>query len=483
MATELHHHDTAVRSAFHPDVAGYEQVNRDANRLLTKPGKGYLALLGMSIGLVLLMVVAELHNIVYGLGMSGLTNPVGWGVYITTFVFWVGIGHAGTLISAILYLFRAPWRQSIYRFAEAMTVFAVLTAALFPIIHIGRPWFFYWLLPLPSQRHLWPNFRSPLLWDVFAVTTYLTVSSVFFFIGLIPDIAAARDSATHPMRKKVYTVLALGWKGTDREWRHFTRAYLFLAALATPLVLSVHSVVSWDFAVSIVPGWHTTIFAPYFVAGAILSGVAMVVTLMVPVQRIFGLGAYFTPVHYDRLAKLLLLTSLIVGYAYGMEYFMAWYSGELFERDVFWDRVTGDYWWAGWSMITFNAIIPQLLWIRKIRLNLNAFFLISIFVNIGMWWERFVIIVPSLAHSYEPWKFMNYHMTWVEASILMGSFGWFFMWFLLFLRYLPGLSIAEIKEVLPPPMRHAHDAAAHTAQVDASGTQVDWAGYTEVERR
>ena len=473
---------TVTRSAFHPEVASYEQVNRDAMRLLTKPGKGYLALLGMSIALVGLMVVAELHNIIYGLGMSGITNPVGWGTYITTFVFWVGIGHAGTLISAILYLFRAPWRQAIYRFAEAMTVFAVLTAALFPIIHIGRPWFFYWLLPLPSQRGLWPNFRSPLLWDVFAVTTYLTVSSVFFFIGLIPDIAAARDSSTHPVRKRVYTVLALGWRGTDREWRHFTRAYLFLAALATPLVLSVHSVVSWDFAVSIVPGWHTTIFAPYFVAGAILSGVAMVVTLMVPVHRIFRLGAYFTPVHYDRLGKLLLLTSIIVGYAYGMEYFMAYYSGELYERDVFWDRVTGQYWWAGWTMITCNAIIPQLLWIKKIRMNLNAFFIISVLVNIGMWYERFVIIVPSLSRSYEPWKFLNYHMTWVEAGILMGSFGWFFMWFLLFLRYLPGLSIAEIKEVLPPPMKH-HEAAHHAEDEREMAAETLPTGYKEFERR
>jgi molybdopterin-containing oxidoreductase family membrane subunit len=329
---------------------------------------------------------------------------------------------------------------------------------------VGRPWFAYWLLPLPGQRHLWPNFRSPLLWDVFAVTTYLTVSSVFFYVGLIPDIAAARDATTIPWRKKAYTVLALGWRGTDREWKHFSRAYLFLAALATPLVLSVHSVVSWDFAVSIVPGWHTTIFAPYFVAGAILSGVAMVVTLMVPVRKVFHLEAYFTQLHFDRLAKLLLLTSCIVGYAYGMEYFMAYYSGELFERDVFYDRVTGDYWWAGWSMITFNAIIPQLIWMKKIRASQNSLFLISIFVNIGMWWERFVIIVPSLAHSYEPWKFMNYHLTWVEAFILLGSFGWFFMWFLLFLRYLPGLSIAEIKEVLPPPMRNPH--AGHAPQVN-----------------
>ena len=449
----------------HPDVRGYADVNRDAMRLLTRPGPGYLALLGMSVSLVGLAAFCWMWQLAYGMGMSGLNNPVGWGTYITTFVFWVGIGHAGTLISAILFLFRAAWRQSVYRFAEAMTVFAVLTAGLFPIIHIGRPWLFYWLLPYPNQRQIWPNFRSPLLWDVFAVTTYLTVSSVFFFIGLIPYIAAARDAAIVPWRKKVYTVLSLGWRGTDREWKHFTRAYLFLAALATPLVLSVHSVVSWDFAVSIVPGWHTTIFAPYFVAGAILSGVAMVINIVVPVRKIFHLEAYLTPLHFDRLAKLLLLTSTIVGYAYGMEYFMAWYSGELYERDVFLDRVSGDYWWAGWSMITFNAIVPQLLWIKRVRENLNWFFVISIIVNIGMWYERFVIIVPSLAHSYMPWQQVNYHMSWVEAGILMGSFGWFFMWFLLFLRFLPGLSIAEIKEVLPPPMRGSRETRLHAQQV------------------
>ena len=447
---------TVERSVFHPEVREYAEVNRDAMRLLTKPGKGYLLLLGLTIAAVGLMLLAEAAQILWGLGLSGLTNPVGWGVMITTFVFWVGIGHAGTLISAILFLFRAGWRQSIYRIAEAMTVFAVLTAGLFPVFHVGRPWFAYWLIPLPSQRQIWPNTRSPLEWDVFAVTTYLTVSSVFFFIGLIPDIAAARDATDVPWRKKAYTLLALGWKGTDREWKHFTRAYLFLAALATPLVLSVHSVVSWDFAVSIVPGWHTTIFAPYFVAGAILSGVAMVVTIAVPVRKIFHLEKYLTLLHFDRLAKLLLLTSLIVGYAYAMEYFMAWYSGELYERDVFWDRVTGDYWWAGWSMITMNALIPQLLWFKRVRLNLNGFFVISIIVNIGMWFERFVIIVPSLAHSYEPWKFMNYHIGITEAGLLIGSFGWFFMWFLLFLRFLPGLSIAEIKEILPPPLKHGH---------------------------
>ncbi len=473
---------TEIRSVFHPEVTGYADVNRDTDRLLTRPGKGYLALFGMSVSLVGLAVVAFALQVIYGLGWAGLTNPVGWGTFITTFVFWVGIGHAGTLISAILFLFRAPWRQAIYRLAEAMTVFAVLTAALFPIIHIGRPWFFYWLLPLPSERHIWPNFRSPLLWDVFAVTTYLTVSTVFFYIGLIPDIAATRDSATVPWRKKVYTVLALGWRGSDKEWKNFTRAYLFLAALATPLVLSVHSVVSWDFAVSIVPGWHTTIFAPYFVAGAILSGIAMVVSIAVPIRKIFRLENYLTDLHFDRMAKLLLLTSAIVGYAYACEYFMAYYSGEVGERAVFWDRVTGDYWWAGWSMITFNAIMPNLLWFPKIRKNLNAFFLISIFVNIGMWYERFVIIVPSLAHSYEPWKFLNYHMGLTEACILLGSFGWFFMWFLLFLRFLPALSIAEIKEVLPPPIR-SH-AAEHLVEDERARLVEELpTGYKEYERR
>ena len=475
MAVSEHH-------TVHPDVAGYADVNRDAMRLLSKPGPGYLALLGLSVALVGLAVFAFFYQVAFGMGMAGVTNPVGWGTYITTFVFWVGIAHAGTLISAILYLFRAAWRQSVYRFAEAMTVFAVLTAGLFPIIHIGRPWFFYFLLPYPNQREIWPNFRSPLLWDVFAVTTYLTVSSVFFYIGLIPDIAAARDSTTIPWRKKVYSILALGWRGTDREWKHFTRAYLFLAALATPLVLSVHSVVSWDFAVSIVPGWHTTVFAPYFVAGAILSGVAMVVTIAIPVRKVFRLEAYFTDLHMDRLAKLLLLVSLIVGYAYATEYFMAYYSGELYERDVFWDRVFGEYWWAGWSMILFNAVVPQLLWFKRIRMNYVAFFIISILVNIGMWYERFVIIVPSLAHSYEPWKFLNYHMTWVEASILLGSFGWFFMWFLLFLRFLPGISIAEIKEVLPPPLRHP-EGGARTVREQEELVEELPTGYKEFERR
>jgi len=455
---------TVIRSETHPEVASYGQVNKDLLKLLDKPGRAYFVLLAVAISLVGLLGFAWAGQVILGIGMSGLTNPVGWGAYITTFVFWVGIAHSGTLISAVLYLFRARWRQSIYRAAEAMTVFAVLTAGLFPIIHLGRPWLFYYLLPYPNQRGIWPNFRSPLVWDVFAVSTYFTVSATFFLIGMIPDIAAARDATTVPWRKKLYTVLSFGWRGTDNEWKHFTRAYLYLAALATPLVLSVHSVVSWDFAMSIVPGWHTTIFAPYFVAGAIFSGLAMVLTLVIPIRKIFGLEAYFTERHFDAMGKMILVTSMVVFYAYLSEYFIAWYSIEVPERGQFWWRAFGDYWWATWIMLTCNGIIPMLLWSRKVRTSLPAIFVITIFINIGMWFERFVIIVVSLAHEYEPWMWRNYQPSWVEMAILAGSFGWFFMWFLLFMRILPAVSIAELKEVLPAPLRRGRAAPGAQAQ-------------------
>ena len=442
-----------IRSETHPQVESYGQVNRDLLKLLGKPGRAYFLLLALTLAGVGLGGIAWAVQVILGIGMSGLTNPVGWGAYITTFVFWVGIAHSGTLISAVLYLFRARWRQSIYRAAEAMTVFAVMTAGLFPIIHLGRPWIFYYLLPYPNQRELWPNFRSPLLWDVFAVSTYFTVSATFFFIGMIPDIAAARDATTVPWRKKLYTILSFGWRGTSNEWKHFTRAYLYLAALATPLVLSVHSVVSWDFAMSIVPGWHTTIFAPYFVAGAIFSGLAMVLTLIIPIRKIFGLEAYFTERHFDAMGKMILVTGMVVFYAYLTEYFIAWYSVEVPERAAFWWRAFGDYWWATWIMLTCNGIIPMLLWSRKVRTSIPAIFVITIFINIGMWFERFVIIVVSLAHEYEPWQWRAYQPSWVEMAILFGSFCWFFMWFLLFMRVLPAVSIAELKEVLPAPLR------------------------------
>jgi molybdopterin-containing oxidoreductase family membrane subunit len=444
---------TVIRSETHPGIESYGNVNRDVLRLLEKPGRGYFTLLGVVVAVVGLAVFAFGTMVILGIGLTGLTSPVGWGVFITTFVFWVGIAHSGTLISAVLYLFRARWRQSIYRAAEAMTVFAVLTAGLFPIIHLGRPWVFYYLLPLPNQRQLWPNFRGPLLWDVFAISTYLTVSATFFLVGMIPDVAAARDVTTVKWRKRLYTLLSFGWRGTNDEWRHFTRAYLYLAAFATPLVLSVHSVVSWDFAVSIVPGWHTTIFAPYFVAGAIFSGLAMVVTIVIPIRKIFGLEAYFTPRHFDAMSKLILVTGMIVFFAYMSEYFIAWYSVETPERAAFWNRAFGDYWWATWIMLTCNGIIPMMLWSKKVRTNIAALFTITIFINIGMWFERYVIIITSLAREYEPWQWRNYMPSWVEMAILAGSFAWFLMWFLLFLRILPAVSVAELKEVLPPPLR------------------------------
>jgi len=444
---------TVIRSETHPGIESYGNVNRDVLRLLEKPGRGYFTLLGVVLAVLAAAVFAFGSMVVLGIGLTGLTSPVGWGVFITTFVFWVGIAHSGTLISAVLYLFRARWRQSIYRAAEAMTVFAVLTAGLFPIIHLGRPWVFYYLLPLPNQRQLWPNFRGPLLWDVFAIGTYLTVSATFFLVGMIPDVAAARDATTVKWRKQLYTLLSFGWRGTNDEWRHFTRAYLYLAAFATPLVLSVHSVVSWDFAVSIVPGWHTTIFAPYFVAGAIFSGLAMVVTIVIPIRKIFRLEAYFTPRHFDAMSKLILVTGMIVFFAYGSEYFIAWYSVETPERAAFWNRAFGDYWWATWIMLTCNGIIPMMLWSKKVRTNIAALFTITIFINIGMWFERYVIIITSLAREYEPWQWRSYMPSWVEMTILAGSFAWFLMWFLLFLRILPAVSVAELKEVLPPPLR------------------------------
>ncbi len=467
---------TVTRSETHPGIGTYAEVNRDILKMLSRPGRGYWILLATAIAGVGLLGFSFATQLYLGIGMTGLRNPVGWGVYITTFVFWVGIAHSGTLISAILYLFRARWRQSIYRAAEAMTVFAVMTAGLFPIIHLGRNWFFYWLLPYPNQRGIWPNFRSPLLWDVFAVSTYFTVSATFFYLGMVPDIAAARDATNVKWRKKLYTTLSLGWRGTQEEWKHFTRAYLYLAALATPLVLSVHSVVSWDFAMSIVPGWHSTIFAPYFVAGAIFSGLAMVITLLVPLRKIFHLENYFTPRHFDMMSRLILLTSLVVSYAYLCEIFIAWYShgAAEWEGNYITSALRGNMWWAGAIMLTCNVVVPQMLWFKHVRRSIPALFTITIFINIGMWFERFVIIVASLSHEYEPWQFAYYKPSWVEMGILVGSFCWFFMWFLIFIRVLPPVSVAELKEVLPPPLRRGGPASitargGGTAAIEGGG--------------
>ena len=447
------------RGAAPEALPSYADVNRDVIRTLESPGKKWF--LGMAFVLAGLAFGAFCwaRQLALGLGVTGYTPPVFWGTYITTFVFWVGIAHSGTLISAILFLFRSGWRSAVYRAAEAMTVFAVMTAGLFPILHLGRAWFAYWVFPYPNVRGIWSNFKSPLVWDVFAISTYFTVSATFLFMGLIPDIAAVRDQAVG-WRRKVYGLLSFGWTNSDREWQHFMRMYLFLAALSTPLVLSVHSVVSWDFAMAIVPGWHATIFAPYFVAGAIFSGCGMVITILVPLRKAFHLERYIQVRHFENLAKLCLLTSSIVGYAYITEYFVAWYSGNPIERASFYDRAFGAYWWATWIMITCNVFIPLVLWSKRIRTNITALFVISIFINIGMWFERFVIIVSSLAHEFEPWQWAYYIPNWNELGILVGSFCWFSMWFMLFIKFFPSLAIAEVKEALPPPGR-THRGGGH----------------------
>lgn len=433
----------------------YARVNDDIIRMLDKPTFKWWALFLPTLFFVGFGLFCFVYQVYSGLGVAGYRHPVFWGVYITNFVFWVGIAHSGTLISAILYLFRANFRMSIYRIAEAMTVFAVLTAGLFPIIHLGRPWNFYWLFPYPNQRELWVNFKSPLVWDVFAVSTYLTVSALFFFIGMIPDIAAVRDRVTEAPRKIIYSILSLGWKGSNWEWLHYTRAYLFFAAFATPLVLSVHSVVSWDFAMSNLPGWHTTIFAPYFVAGAIFSGLGMVIMLTVPIRKIFHLEDYITLDNYDGMAKLLILTSGIIGYAYGAEFFMAWYSGNPAEWGQYYYRITGEYAIFYWIMIVCNVVIPIPLWFKSVRRNLKILFIMSIFINIGMWFERFNIIVISLSHGFDPAAWGIYKPSWVEVGITVGSFAWFLMFFLMFLKTLPAVSIAEMKEILPVPKKEA----------------------------
>ena len=429
----------------------FRKINDDILRTLEPPGPIYFGALGLVLVVLALGIYAFSQQVQTGMGVAGYEHPILWGVYITNFVFWVGIAHSGTLISAVLFLFRAKWRTAVARASEAMTVFAVMTAGLFPIIHLGRPWFFYWLIPYPNERQLWVNFRSPLIWDVFAITTYFTVSAMFLYLGLIPDIAAARDRIDD-WRKPIYRVLALGWLGSDRQWFHFKSLYGFFAALATPLVVSVHSVVSWDFAMSILPGWHSTIFAPYFVAGAIFSGLAMVITLLVPMRKLLGLEEYITIQHFENLAKLIIVTSLIVSYSYVSEFFIAWYSGSPFEQSTYFDRAFGQYWALSWMMFTCNVFIPLLLFSKTIRTNLTALFVISIFVNIGMWLERYVIIVTSLSHDFDPANWSGvYQPSWVEAAITAGSFAWFFLLFLLFVKNFPAVSMTEMKETTLGP--------------------------------
>ena len=429
-----------------PPTPSDSRANRDILRVMENTTLGWVALVGICFLILNAAVATVFYQVYEGLGIAGYSHPIFWGVYIVTFVFWVGIAHAGTLISAILYLFRAKWRNAINRSAEAMTVIAVITAMQFLGIHVGRVWKSYFILPYPNQRGLWVNFKSPLMWDTFAISTYGTISAVFLFVGMIPDLAIARDRATGP-RKVLYTLLALGWQGTSKQWKAHNRTVLHLSGLATPLVLSVHSVVSWDFAMSIVPGWHATIFAPYFVAGAIFSGFAMVLTVLIPVRRIYGLERYLTLYHFDMMARFILLTSLIVGYSYAIEYFVAWYSGVEAEKSSFWLRAFGPYWISTWAMIIPNVVIPQIFWFKWARQSIPILFVVSVFVNIGMWFERYVIIITGLSREYVPSVWGVYTPSIPELIVLAGSFGLFGFAFLLFIKLFPVIAIAEVKEL------------------------------------
>ncbi len=417
-----------------------------------RPPRAWYIAFAISSSLTLMMFAMIAHLIYHGVGVWGNNAPVFWAWDIVNFVFWVGIGHAGTLISAILFLFRQHWRTSINRFAEAMTIFAVACAGIFPAIHIGRVWFVYWLAPIPSSHlSMWPNFRSPLLWDVFAVSTYATVSFLFWYMGMIPDLATLRDRATSRVRQIAYGIASLGWTGSARQWICYENAYMLLAALATPLVLSVHTVVSFDFAVSQIPGWHTTIFPPYFVAGAIFSGFAMVVTLMVPARAYFGLKDLVTMHHLENMNKIILATGTMVGFAYAIEFFIAWYSGNPFEQFVFLNRALGPYAWAYWIMVSCNLLVPQLFWFKRARTSPWMMVGICILVNVGMWFERFVIIVTSLSRDFLPSSWGHYAPTMIDILTFVGSFGMFFTLFLLFCRYLPMVAMAEVKGVMPHP--------------------------------
>lgn len=409
---------------------------------------------GISLGMMVMCFSMITYLISTGVGVWGLRRPVMWGWAIVNFVWWIGIGHAGTLISAILFLLRQRWRTSINRTAEAMTIFAVMCAGLFPVIHVGRVWFAYWLFPLPNANGIWPQFRSPLMWDVFAVSTYFTVSVLFWYVGLIPDLATMRDRAKTRIRKICYGFFALGWTGSNRHWSNYERAYLILAGLSTPLVLSVHSIVSMDFSVSQLPGWHTTIFPPYFVAGAVYSGFGLVLTLTVPLRKLLNLEEVITMRHIDLMCKVTLATGSIVGYAYAMEYFIAYYSGNPFERFTFLNRALGPYAWAAWTMYACNVFVPQLFWFKKIRSNVFLVFIVSILVNVGMWFERFIIIPTSLHRDFLPSSWAYYSPTWVDVLTYLGTFGLFFTFFLLFVRFVPLIAIAEVKGVTPHANPH-----------------------------
>jgi Ni/Fe-hydrogenase subunit HybB-like protein len=431
-----------------------DMVCRIAER--PRPTRAWTIAFAISVSFLGILGATLVYLISTGVGVWGNNIPVAWAFDIVNFVFWVGIGHAGTLISAVLFLFRQKWRTSINRFAEAMTIFAVCCAAIYPGVHIGRPWLAYWLFPFPNQMYMWPQFRSPLLWDVFAVGTYATTSLLFWYFGMIPDLATLRDRSRGRIRYFAYGLFSLGWRGSNRQWHRYERAYLLLAGLATPLVLSVHSVVSFDFAVSQVPGWHTTIFPPYFVAGAIFGGFAMVILLMVPAREWFGLKELVTMRHLENMNKVILTTGSVVGYAYAMEFFIAWYGGNKYEQFQFINRAFGPYAWAYWTMISCNVLSPQIFWFKRMRRSIPVMLVVATLVTIGMWFERFVIIVISLHRDFLPSSWGYYVPSPVDLLMFAGSFGLFFTLFLLFCRYLPMIAMAEVKSIMP----QAH--AAHS---------------------
>ena len=447
------HKESEIRDPLILGDKSYHDISKDVARPIEgKANKYWWILFSLSLGLFLWGMLSIAYTIGTGIGAWGLNKTVGWAWDITNFVWWIGIGHAGTLISAVLLLFRQKWRMSINRSAEAMTIFAVVQAALFPLIHMGRPWIAYYVFPIPNQfGSLWMNFNSPLIWDVFAISTYFSVSVVFWYIGLIPDFAMIRDrmSATiSPMKKTLYSLLSFGWSGKAKHWQRFEEVSLVLAGLATPLVFSVHSIVSMDFATSIVPGWHTTIFPPYFVLGALFSGFAMVETLLLIMRKAVSLEAYITIKHIEYMNVIIILTGSLVGTAYMTELFMSWYSGVEFEQYAFLNRATGPYWWAYVIMMTCNVLTPQLYWITKIRTSFVATFVISIFINIGMWFERFVIIVTSLHRDYLPSAWTMFSPTFIDIGIFLGTLGFFFTLFLLYSRIFPVIAQAELKTIL-----------------------------------
>ena len=466
--------DLAIQNPLHevnpPLVLGqptYHSVTKQVSEIIEgkTPKRWYIAVaITGSITILLKLMLAYL--VATGIGVWGNNRPVYWGWDITNFVFWIGIGHAGTLISAILFLFRQKWRTSINRAAEAMTLFAVACAGIYPLFHTGRPWrAIYWLMPVPNtDLTMWQNFRSPLMWDVFAVSTYATVSALFWFVGLIPDFATIRDRAVNKFRKWIFGALSLGWRGSAKQWRHYEAAYMILAGISTPLVLSVHAVVSFDFATSVIPGWHTTIFPPYFVAGAIFSGFAMVMTLLIIARWALGLENLITIKHLENMNKVILATGSIVGYAYATEFFIAWYSGNHYEKFTFINRAFGPYAWAYWSMISCNVLSPQFYWFKRLRNSVAFMFVISIFVNIGMWFERFVIIATSLHRDFLPSSWGYFRPSPVDMLTFFGTFGLFLTLFLLFIRFVPMIAISEVKGVIATQNHSAAHSGVEVSQ-------------------